>query len=106
MKIVIYLVLVVILSAFSVNGFEDDALLFERGNFNSMESSEVSDGTSNGFFRKMMERGKILIKSLPKTLDIFRKIAPTPASIFNLSKQYLVGLPQEAIAYAINHMCK
>lgn len=31
---------------------------------------------------------------------------PTPDRIFRLSKQLLLGLPQELVAYAINEVCK
>lgn len=59
---------------------------------------------------KMIERGKILVKSIPKTgLKLAGRVwdfVPTPATIFNVSKQTLIGLPQELIAYAVNSVCK
>lgn len=59
---------------------------------------------------KMIERGKILMKSIPKTgLKLAGRvwdIVPTPETIFNVSKQTLIGLPQELIAYAVNSVCK
>lgn len=59
---------------------------------------------------KMIERGKILVKSIPKTgLKLAGRVwnfIPTPETIFNVSKQTLIGLPQELIAYAVNSVCK
>lgn len=59
---------------------------------------------------KMIERGKILMKSIPKTgLKLAGRVwdfVPTPETIFNVSKQTLIGLPQELIAYAVNSVCK
>lgn len=59
---------------------------------------------------KMIERGKILLKTIPKTgLKLAGRVwdfIPTPETIFNVSKQTLIGLPQELIAYAVHSVCK
>lgn len=59
---------------------------------------------------KMIERGKILVKSIPRTgMKLAGRVwnfIPTPETIFNVSKQTLIGLPQELIAYAVNSVCK
>lgn len=66
--------------------------------------------TEQSLISKMIERGKILVKSIPKTgLKLAGRVwdfVPTPETIFNVSKQTLIGLPQELIAYAVNSVCK
>lgn len=105
---VIYAILVVISSAIVVHGFEDDALAFERDNFWPSESIEST--SERGLISKMIERGKLLLKSLPGTIKVTAdrvfNLVPKPETIFRVSKQALIGLPQEAIAYTINSMCK
>lgn len=65
--------------------------------------------TEQSLISKMIERGKILVKSIPKTgLKLAGRVwnfVPTPETIFNVSKQTLIGLPQELIAYAVNSVC-
>lgn len=107
----IYAVLVVILSAVVVRGFEDDAvdaLEFERDNFRPSESIEST--SDRGLISKMIERGKHFLKSIPGTIKVTAdrvfNLVPKPETIFRVSKQALIGLPQEAIAYAVNSMCK
>lgn len=65
--------------------------------------------SERGLISKMIERGKILMKSIPKT---GAKIAgqafnfiPTPETLFKVGKQTLIGLPQEIVAYAVNSFC-
>lgn len=104
---IVYLVLTVIVSASVVYAFEDDALSMERDNFRSMDLTESS--TNGGLISKMIERGKLLVKSLPRTLKLAGSVfnlVPKPETIFNVGKQALIGLPQEAIAYAVNSVCK
>lgn len=108
---------VVLITVFAtlIQAFEDDALPFEEdfslssdsGSEFAMSLSEASNERS--LISKMIERGKILLKSLPGT---GKKLAgnawsfvPTPKTIFNLGKQTLIGLPQEIIAYAVNSVC-
>lgn len=85
-------------NAESVSGGDDLAVK------NEMIRSEQS------LISKMIERGKILVKSIPKTgLKLAGRVwnfIPTPETIFNVSKQTLIGLPQELIAYAVNSVCK
>lgn len=61
------------------------------------------------FLNKMISRGKTLIKSLPKfTMKLagsVKNLIPSPETIFNVSKQTLIGLPQEVIAYAVHAVC-
>lgn len=108
MKFAIYLVVVVIISAVAVSGFEEDALSYERDGFGSMDSTEST--SERGLISKMIERGKLLLKSLPRTLKFaggrVLNLVPKPETIFRVSKQALIGLPQEAIAYAVNSVCK
>lgn len=102
------------------------AVLFTSvtGNFGALQSQSadsVSDGddfvvkyemirSEQSLISKMIERGKILVKSIPKTgLKLAGRVwnfIPTPETIFNVSKQTLIGLPQELIAYAVNSVCK
>lgn len=111
-QFIVYLVAAVIVSAAVVSAFEDDALSFERDNFRSIESNEMSSEMSSerGLISKMIERGKLLVKSLPRTLKLaggrVLNWVPKPETIFNVGKQALIGLPQEAIAYAVNKVCK
>lgn len=111
-QFIVYLVAAVIVSATVVSAFEDDALSFERDNFRSIESNEMSSEMSSerGLISKMIERGKLLVKSLPRTLKLaggrVLNWVPKPETIFNVGKQALIGLPQEAIAYAVNKVCK
>lgn len=57
----------------------------------------------------MISRGKTLLKSLPKfTIKLagsVKHLIPSPETIFNVSKQVLIGLPQEVIAYAVHAVC-
>lgn len=102
-----YLVLAVMISAVAVVGFEDDALIYERDGFRSMESTESS--SERGLISRMIERGKLLVKSLPGTFKLAGgvfNLVPKPETIFNVGKQALIGLPQEAVAYAVNSVCK
>lgn len=70
----------------------------------------TEDLNDRSLISKMIERGKILMKSLPKTgikiAGNVLKFVPTPETIFNVGKQALIGLPQELIAYAVNSVCK
>lgn len=105
---VISAVLVVLLSAVAVHGFEDDALSFERDNLRPSESIEST--SERGLISKMIERGKHILKSIPGTIKVTAdrvfNLVPKPETIFRVSKQALIGLPQEAIAYAVNSFCK
>lgn len=109
-QFIVYLAVVaVILSAAVSSAFEDDALSsLERDSFGSMDSTETS--SERGLFSKLLERGKLLVKTLPKTLKLaggrVLDWVPKPETIFNVSKQALIGLPQEVIAYAFNKVCK
>lgn len=88
-----------VLSAESINDDADEYVVR-----NEMVRSEPS------LISKMIERGKILMKSIPKTglrlAGRVLKFIPSPETIFNVSKQTLIGLPQELIAYAVNSVCK
>lgn len=68
-----------------------------------------NDDQESGVLNKMINRGKALIKSLPKmTVKLagnVRNLIPSPETIFNVSKQTLIGLPQEVIAYAVHTVC-
>lgn len=59
---------------------------------------------------RMIERGKTLMKAIPRTgIKLAGRVLdfiPTPETIFNVSKQTLIGLPQELIAYVVNKVCK
>lgn len=107
-QLIVYLAVVVIVSAATiVSAFEDDALSLERDSGRSAESTEMS--AHRGLISKMIERGKLLVKSLPRTLKLAGgvfNLLPKPESIFNIGKQALIGLPQEAIAYAVNSVCE
>lgn len=98
-------------AATSVQAFEDDALWLDDNIF-SMEINDESSSKSSerSVISKMIERGKLLWKSIPKTgLKLAGHVlnyVPTPETIFNVGKQALVGLPQELIAYAVNSVCK
>lgn len=102
-------VLAVLISGLNVNGFDEDALNSdERDGFRSMDSTESTSERS--LISKMIERGKLLVKSLPRTLKLAGghvfNLVPKPETIFKVGKQALIGLPQEAIAYAVNSVCK
>lgn len=112
---VIYAILVVMLSAVVVHGFEDDAIAYdaieynyERDNFRPSDSIEST--SERGLISKMIERGKHLLKTIPGTIKVTAdrvfNLVPKPETIFRISKQALISLPQEAIAYAVNAMCK
>lgn len=108
-QLIVYLVAAaVIVSASVVRAFEDDALSLERDNFRSQDSTEMS--SERGIISKMIERGKLLVKTLPQTLKLaggrVLNWVPKPETIFNVGKQALIGLPQEVIAYAVNQVCK
>lgn len=68
-----------------------------------------NDEQERGLINKMISRGKALIKSLPrmtvKLAGSVRNLIPSPETIFNVSKQTLIGLPQEVIAYAVHSVC-
>lgn len=73
---------------------------------NLMLAESIFDGRLNS----IIQRGKQLLKILPQlgivvAGKVFNYI-PTPSEIFNFSKQLLVGMPQEIIAYAIDFVCK
>lgn len=107
LHLVVCLVLMVIISKSTVTAFEDDALAYERDGFHSMDSIESS--SERGLISKMIERGKLIVKSLPRTFKLAGRVfnwVPKPETIFRVSKQALIGLPQEAIAYAVNSMCE
>lgn len=104
---IVYLVAFVIVSAAVVSAFEDDALSLERDTFHESDSAETS--SERGLISRMIERGKIIVKSLPRTLKLAGRVldfVPKPETIFNIGKQALIGLPQEAIAYAVNSVCE
>lgn len=106
-RFVVCLAVLVITSAAVVSAFEEDALSFERDGIRSMESTEMS--SERGLISRMIERGRMLVKSLPGTFKLAGRaldFVPKPETIFNLGKQTLIGLPQEAIAYAVNSVCK
>lgn len=107
---VISAILAVMLSAIAVHGFEDDALAFERDSFQSKSESIESTASDGGLLSKMFARGKLLLKSIPGTIKVTAdrvfNLVPTPETIFRVSKQALIGLPQEVIAYTVNSMCK
>lgn len=109
MKCKLFVIYAVILSAVAVHGFEDDALVFERDNFRPSESIE-SSSSERGLISRMIERGKLLWRSIPGTIkfttDRVFNLVPKPETIFRVSKQALIGLPQEVIAYAVNSVCK
>ncbi|XP_055296585.1 uncharacterized protein LOC129565592 [Sitodiplosis mosellana] len=106
-QLIVCLAVCVIVSATVVSGaFEEDALSLERDSGRSIESTEMP--AHRGLISKMIERGKLLIKSLPRTFKLAGRVfnlVPKPESIFNIGKQALIGLPQEAIAYAVNSVC-
>lgn len=87
--------------------------LHSAENFSDVDDVVVKNEmirSEQSLISKMIERGKILVKSIPKTgLKLAGRVwdfVPTPATIFNVSKQTLIGLPQELIAYAVNSVCK
>lgn len=103
----VYLILFVICCSTVVRAFEDDALPYDSDRFQSEETSEGQNESS--FFNKMLERGKLLFKSLRKSgVKIAGQVGsfiPTPETIFRVSKHALIGLPQELIAYTVNTVC-
>lgn len=108
-RLAIYSALIVlVMSAAVVSSFEEDALSLERASFDRMESTEMT--SERGLISKMIERGKLILKSLPRTLKLAGgrvfDLVPKPETIFNVGKQALIGLPQEAIAYAVNSVCE
>lgn len=72
-------------------------------------SAKPAPENERGLITKMIDRGKALMKTIPKmTVKIAGRVwdfVPSPRTIFNLSKQALIGLPQEVIAYAVNSIC-
>lgn len=58
----------------------------------------------------IVERGKDMMLAIPHlTVRIGKNILsfiPTPESIFNLNKQFLIGVPVEMVANAIHRVCK
>lgn len=105
-------IIIVCVALFALSGasfaFDDDALPFESDKINSnVELMDVQGEQS--LISKMIERGKLLIKNLPKTALKFagkaNSFVPTPETIFRVSKHALIGLPQEIIAYAVNSVC-
>lgn len=58
----------------------------------------------------LIQRGEDMLKAIPHTgIRLTSKILnfiPTPEAIFNLSKELLVGVPIELVAYAIDQVCK
>lgn len=109
-RLIVCLALCVIVSESVVSAFKDDALSLERDNGRSVTSREKTEMAAHrGIISKMIERGKLLIKSLPETFKLAGRVfhlLPKPESIFNVGKQALIGLPQEAIAYAVNAVCE
>lgn len=106
--IIICLMLFALNGAYLTRAFDDDALPFESDRLHS--NGEMSDVQSErSLISKMIERGKLLIKNLPKTALKFagraNSLVPTPETIFRVSKHALIGLPQEIIAYAVNSVC-
>ena len=58
---------------------------------------------------QIFERGKYLLKQLPSLYirlggRVLQQI-PSPTEILNVGKQFIIGFPQEIIAYAINAVC-
>lgn len=82
-----------------------DASEYELADIKSM----VVVPAETGLISKMIERGKILMKAIPRTgLKLAGRVwdvIPTPETIFNVGKQTLIGLPQELIAYAVHSVC-
>lgn len=101
---------VLILFTWIAHAFEDDTLLLENGDFSTMyDKDELTASGDQSLIRKMIERGKILMKSIPRTgiqlAGSVLNLVPTPETIFNVGKNALIGLPQELIAYAVNTVC-
>lgn len=65
--------------------------------------------TKSRMLTVILQRGKELLSQLPRLLIVVgRKIIeqiPTPNDLMNCGKQILLGMPQEAIAYAIDSVC-
>lgn len=104
-------VIVLVLFTWIAHAFEDDALLLENGDISTMyEKDELTESGGRSLIIKMIERGKILMKAIPRTgiqlAGSFRNLVPTPETIFNVGKNALIGLPQELIAYAVNSVCR
>lgn len=104
-------VLVLALFTLIAHAFEDGVLLLENGGISTTHNKdELTESGDRTLISKMIERGKILMKSLPRTgiqlAGSVRNFIPTPETIFNVGKNALIGLPQELIAYAINSVCK
>lgn len=97
LKVNLVLPLVLVFALVFVNGDpEPDALADPEPAFDLLEM--------------MVRRGKDMLKAIPQTgIRIGSQvlnIVPTPEAVFQLSKEILIGLPQEIVAYAINKVCK
>lgn len=70
----------------------------------------AANKSESSVITKMIERGKSLMKAIPQTgIKLAGRVLdfiPTPETVFNVSKQTLIGLPQELVAYAVNKVCK
>lgn len=109
-------ILITILHVTIIRAFEYDALLSEENGLLTTDSQGMNSMELKNFpnerslISKMIERGKILMKSLPQTgiklAGTVLNFVPTPETVFNVGKQTLIGLPQELIAYAVNSVCK
>lgn len=102
-------VIVLVLFTWIAHAFEDDALLLENGNISTMyDKDKLTESGGQSLISKMIERGKILMNSFPRTgiqlAGSFHNLVPAPETI-NVGKNALIGLPRELIAYAVNSVC-
>lgn len=65
--------------------------------------------TIDGWFRDTITKGKDLVDQIAKTGEAavghVIDLVPTPKGIFQASKDVLLGLPQEAVIFAIDTFC-
>lgn len=86
------------------NQIEDDDPLHPR-----LGGALFDSITKSRMLTVILQRGKELLAQLPRLLIVVgRKLIeqiPTPDDLMNCGKQLLLGMPQEAIAYAIDSVC-
>lgn len=102
MKLIFQLVFVVLVISFmSISTVRSEIQITKENEISNNDRSLIS---------KMIERGKIIMKAIPKTgLKLAEKawnFIPSPETIFKAGKQTLIGLPQELIAYTVNSFCE
>lgn len=86
------------------------ALVFVNGDPDPEPEALADPEPAFDLLEMMVRRGKDMLKAIPETgIRIGSQLlnfVPTPEAIFQLSKEVLIGLPQEIVAYAVNKVCE